>query len=298
MSELRTIDFPITYRGLVFNGARTTAGGLDRADIKDNFRIRQFDYSRVQSRDQREGRHSAHGGDLGSGTEVFRFLALTGVVQGSTGEKLEDRISALNRAFSLDEAILDAPSTNGVSLIDFYTPTEYSGTGVSGGVAREAFWARPASAPATIERSNDGLSALFACELVCGDILRYLYTAESFVFNAGNGWTRTPPNWNTTMGRQVYPVYTIAISGGAAAANFTMSDGTRSLVLDLSAYSSGSVVVDMSEKSITRSGSSIDSVRTSDADSFFALPAGGVSVAITNRTNITSVTAAYRQARA
>ena len=148
------------------------------------------------------------------------------------------------------------------------------------------------------ERAHDGLTAKFAAQLVCPDPRRYLYTATSVTFSAGAGWTQVLPNWNTTMGRKVYPLVTIVLSG-AGHASMTFSDGTTSLVCDFSAETAGTFTIDMATQRILKATTVKASLRTSGVNTFWGIPAGGVAAAaITNRTNVTSVVFSYNQARA
>lgn len=298
MSVLRITDFPLGYRGVTFNQHRTAAGAYDSTYEKDTIVLDQFDFSRVQVRDQREGLHALSGGDLGVGTEVFRYLSVAGVIKGSTGEGFEDKVAAVIRALSLDEAQLDSPSTEGVSAFDFYCPTAYSGTGIASPV-REKFLARPAASLAWIERAQQGLTARFAAELVCPDPRRYLYTATSVTLSSGAGFSnRTLPNWNTTMGRKVYPLITLTMAG-AGHASLTITDGTTSLVLNMSAETSGTFTVDMATGIIKKSSTKRADLRTSGVNTYWGVPAGGLTtVTMTNTTNVTSAVFSYNQARA
>lgn len=299
MSDLRITDFPIGYRGLTFNGHRTTAGAEQASEAlhQDTILVDTFDFSSVQVRDQREALHALTGGDFGSGNEVFRYITLGGKIKATTGEKLEDSIAKVVRAGSLEEALLDSPTTMGASALDFYCPTEVSATGIASPV-REKFIARPVGPVGWVERMHDGLSARFGLSLVCADPRRYLYTATSVVFSAANGWTLALPNWNAAQGRKVYPTITVVLSG-AGHASMTFSDGTTSLVVDFSAETSGTFVIDMALQTIKKGTTRKDSLRTSTVNTYWGIPAGGVaSAAITNRTNVTSVTFGYNQARA
>ena len=297
MSVLRITDFPLGYRSLTMNRHRTTAGAYDVTYEQDTIVVQSFDFSPVQVRDQREALHALTGGDLGTGNEVFRFLSVVGKIKASTGEKLEDQIAAVERAFNIEEAQFDSPTTDGVSAFDFYCPTEYSGTGIASPV-REKFLARPSGPPSWVERSHEGLTAMFAAALVCPDPRRYLYTATSVTFSAGAGWTQALPNWNTTMGRKVYPLITIVLSG-AGHASMTFSDGTTSLVCDFSGETSGTFTIDMATQRILKGTTNKASIRTSGVNTFWGIPANGVAAAaVTNRTAVTSVTISYNQARA
>lgn len=300
MSSLRITDFPIGYRGLTFNGHRTTAGAESQTDSahKDTIRVESFDFSPIQVRDQREALHALTGGDFGSGNDIFRFLTLVLTVVASTGEKLEDAVAKLSRIGSLEEALLDSPTTMGASALDFYCPTEVSATGIATPV-REKFLCRPVGPAAWVERAHDGLTAVGALSLVCADPRRYLYTATSVTFSTGAGWTQALPNWNAAQGRKVYPLFTITHDGsGAGSATFTLSDGTTSLILDLSGETSGTFTVDMATGIIKKGATKRADLRASSVNTFWGIPANGVAAcAVTNTANITSVVASYNQAR-
>jgi hypothetical protein len=228
---------------------------------------------------------------------VFRYITVGGKIKASTGEKLEDQIGKLVRAGSLGEALLDYPTTMGASALDFYCPTEVSATGIASPV-REKFLARPVGPVGWVERMHDGLSARFGLSLVCADPRRYLYTATSVVFSAAAGWTQALPNWNAAQGCKVYPLITVVLSG-AGHASMTFSDGTTDLVCDFSAETSGTFTIDMATQVIKKGSTRKDYIRTSSVNTYWGIPAGGVaSAAVTNRTNVTSVTFGYNQARA
>lgn len=297
MSELRISDFPIGFRGYTFNKHRTTAGAYDRTYETDTTVVQSLDFSPVQTRDQREALHALTGGDFGTGNEVFRFISMLFKIKASTGENLEDEIAKISRLGNLEEALLDYPTTSGASAFDFYCPTNVSATGIASPV-REKFLARPAGPVAWIERAHDGLTALASLQLVCADPRRYLYTATSVTFSAGAGWTQALPNWNTTQGRKVYPLVTVVLSG-AGHASMTFSDGTTDLVCDFSAETSGTFTIDMATGIIKKGSTYKAYIRTSGVNTYWGIPAGGVaSAAVTNRTNVTSVTISYNQARA
>lgn len=302
--------FPFEYRGLVLNGHRTAAGLEDQTKLADTIRVDRFDPSRLQQRDQREALHLLTGGDLGDATAAFRFISLGGLVRGSTGAKLEDKISALMTAFDVEAAILASPSTDGVQPFTFTAPTEVSSghgsawvdpiSGLSvGEYVVERFYARPATFPIITGRRSGGDTGLFSVELVCEDPRRYLDTAEAIVLNSGNGFSATAPNWNTTMGKAVAPIITIVMSGNGnsgltlGAAN----DPFVNLVLNMSAAGAGTFVIDCATGLITKSGVHMASLRTSAVNTFPIIMPGGSVVSAVNTTNVTSITFGYRQAR-
>jgi hypothetical protein len=297
VSTLRISDFPIGFRGYTFNSHRSTAGAASASESahKDTTVVQSFDISPVQVRDQREALHAVTGGDFGTANEVFRFISMLVKIKASTGENLEDEIAKIVRVGSLEEALLDYPTTMGASALDFYCPTNISSTGIASPV-HEKFLVRPAGPAAWVERAQDGLTALVSLSFVAADPRRYLYAAPPVAF-PGAG-SQALPNWNTTQGRKVYPLVTIVLSG-AGAANLTISDGTTSLVLDMGSVTAGTFTIDMATQQIKKGTTVRADLRTSGVNTFWGIPAGGVAAAtITNRTNITTSTITYNQARA
>lgn len=303
-------NFPMAYGGLTLNGHRTAAGLEDATKLADTIRVNAFDFSRVQQRDQREPLHLVTGGDLGDATGAFRFLSVAGAIRGSTGAKLTDRISGLLATFDVEARQLASPSTVGVQPFTFTDVTEVTtgrGTSytdpisglVTGEYVVERFYARPAAFPIITGRRSGGDSVLFACELVCPDIRRYLDTAEAVVLNSGNGFSATCPNWNAAMGKAVDPVLTIVMSGNGAS-NLTIdlaADGRGALVLNMAAAGAGTFTVDCATGAITKGSTPRADLRTSPVNTYPFVKAGGDTATVTNTTNVTSVTVGYRQAR-
>jgi len=294
VSDLQIEDFPQGYRGLTLNGHRTAAGAFDKT-VVDYIRVSRFDFSRLQVRDQRAARELGTGGDLGDAADVFRYISASGMIVGSTGEKLADKVSELFQIFDVEEAQLASPATRGLTAFTFTCPTEiatYTPYQV------ERFMVRPAGYPAVYERMSEGLSRPFAVELVAEDPRRYRNTATNRTLNSGNGFSQVCPNWNVAVGRQVFPVVTITMSA-AGSATFSLTDGTKTLVLNLSTMIAADVVtIDMNTGVIKKNGAYAASLRTSAVDTFFGIPRGGVTISATNTTGVTSVSIDYNEARA
>lgn len=296
-------DFPLGYRGLVLNGHRTSAGALDTTKEQDTIRVNNFDFSRLQQRDQREPLHLLTGGDLGDATLAFRYLSLSGIVKASSGPKLDDAIGALLAAFNVEAAQIASPSTEGVLPFTFTGVTEVDtgrGSALAGGgyYVVERFLARPAAYPVVTGRRSGGDTVTFACELVCPDVRRYIDTAESVVLNAGNSFSASCPNWNATQGVGVHPVVTIVTSANGAT-NFTLTINGVALVLNLSGVGgAATITVDLATGIIKVGSTHRADIRTSAVTTaIIPIPAGGTTAAATNTTSVTSVTLAYRQAR-
>jgi len=294
------IDYPLTWeigdRSLVLNGHRTPDGGIDTTKLDRTYQIEAFDFSPLDIREQREGFHLLTGGDFGPANRMFRHISIRGVIKAPRAAVLEDMEAELLSAFDLERAQLDAPTTFGEGKLIYYSPTEYSGVHI-GSIVREGFYCRPENYPITYDRRGvRALARRFAVQLVAGYPYRVLWPAESIVFSSGD-WSKTLYNWALRNGGISRVTFTIVTSGNGDT-DFTISDGTRDLVLDLSGFATGTLIVEMATKQIYR----IDlapraAFRTSGIDSFFDIPAGGADVVISNTTNITSVTAAYHQTR-
>jgi hypothetical protein len=297
------LNYPLGYRGVVFNEHRNSSGVLDRTKALDTILVERFDFSPLEFRDQRDGLHLLMGGDLGVVSSEFRFISIAGTVVGSTSSKFEDRIAKLSSALDPENAVADDAATRGTSIFDFYSPSDEAGYT---GPIRECFFARPTGLPAIYERRGQGLTALFAGQLICVPPRRYLYTAEAKVANAGNSWTVAIPNWTAAMGAPTSGVVTLVLT--AAGSNpcvlqyvDTMTGTTYTLNLNLSGIGGGahSVTVDVANNIVKVDGTRNDAIRTSAVDSgVWQINAGGGTFSVpSGRTNLTSATLAYRQAR-
>lgn len=303
--------FPMAYPGITLNEHRTSAGAEDSTKLNDTIRVDRLDWSRIQQRDQREPLHLLSGGDLGDATAAFRYISLAGTILGSTGAKLSDKISQLMAAFDVEEAQFDSPSTEGIQPFTFTDVTEVvTGRGTAftdpvsglsnGQYVLERFMARPAAFPIITARRSGGKTALFSVELVCADPHRYIDTAEAVVLNSGNSFTATPPNWNSSIGKVVYPVLTLVMAGNGASnlsidANGDLASGP--LVLNMAAAGAGTFVIDCATGRITKSSLDVAALRTSAVDTYPRVIPGGSVWTVTNTTNVTSLTIGYRQAR-
>lgn len=289
------LDYHLQYAGFFLNDHKNANGVLDQSKVNDCYLVDQFDFSRLRIRDQREGFHTATGSDVGVATEVERFISILGQIRALSGESLEDKIATLMHVFDIEEAQLAAPTSQpgpGVQQLVFLTPTLAPPSGLVSPV-QEIFFCRPSAHPAVFERRSTGDTAAFAVELVCPDPRRYLNPAESIPVA---GAPVTLPNWTVDSGRQVFPIVTVVLSG-AGSATFQLI-GPKTLTLDLSAETAGTFTIDMFKQSIKKGATWKDYTLASGINSFWGIPAGGTTVTGNNLANVTSITFAYRQARA
>lgn len=302
--------FPLAYRSLILNGHRTDTGALDETKLGNSIRVDRFDYSRIQQQDQRESFHLISGGDLGDATAAFRYLSVAGEIVAASGPALADFISALETTFDVEQAQLASPSTGGVLPFTFTDTTLVSTgrgtsfpdpvTGLSAGqYVKERFFARPSAFPIITQRRSGGDTCLFALELVCPDPRRYIDTAEAVELNSGNGFTAACPNWDAALGKAVWPVLTLVMSGNGAS-NLSIdssNDAPGPLVLNMAAAGAGTFTIDCQTGLISKAGVYVASLRTSAVDTFPYIMAGGSTFSLANTTNVTSLTVGYRQAR-
>lgn len=294
-TDLQPLDFPMAFRSFTLHRHRSAAGAEVPSYRTHTVRVDRFDFSKLQIRDQREPRNLISGGDLGDATETFRYVSLGGTILAPSGSELQDYIGQFLQTFDIEECQLDSPGTRGITPFTFTVPTDIVGYTP---YQVERLYCRPAGVPVIYESRSRGFARTFAVELVCEDPRRYRDTATTVTLNSGNSFSASCPNWNTSVGRYVYPVITIAATGGGAT-NFTLTSGGKSLVLNLSTLvNTDSVTIEPEFGTIKKNGAHAAALRTSAVDSFFGIPRGGATVAATNTTNIGSVTIAYREARA
>lgn len=292
------------YRSLAINAQRDTDGALVRANLQDAIVVEKFDFSPLDFRDQRDGLHLMLGGDLGVVSGEFRFVSMLGYVIASTSAKLEDRCATLMSTFDPENCVAAFPSTRGVSALDFYTPTDAVGYTPK---VREVFYGRPTGIPAVFARRGEGYTRNFALQIICPDVRRYLYTAESKVANSAGGWSVAIPNWTAAMGAPTKATCQLVLTGtGSSNCTLryvdTLTGVTTDLVLDLSGLSAAAhtIDVDLGTGTIKEGSTYKANLRTSAVNTgVWQINAGGGTFSVpTGRTALTSATLAYRQARA
>lgn len=309
----RPEDYPITLRDASLNALiglndhRDTAGALLFSGAPPAaYVVTRLDFSQLEFRDQRDGLHLLYGGDLGVVSSEFRFVSLQGMIVETSPALLEDRIAKLMSAFQPETMVARSVATRGVLPLDFYCPTNEAGYSP---LVHEVFFGRSTGIPAVFDRKGNGLGAIFALQLICPDTRRYLYTPESKVANTGNSYSIALPNWTAAQGADVAPVVTLVLTAAGGATTTiryvdTLLGTTTDMQLKLDTIGGGAhtVVVDMATYKITLDGARRDDLRISAVNTFWRIGAGGGTLSVPNtgggRTNLTSATAVYRQARA
>lgn len=297
------LDYPITWaigsRELVLNNHRTPDGEIDDAALAGgHYVVEAYDFSPLDIREQREGMHLGIGGDFGPANRVFRHISLRGVIVAPDSPTLDYMEAEFLAAFDIDHAESDNPTGFGEGTLKHWSDTSFSGPGIGGRVL-EGFYCRPEAYPVTFDRRGvRGQTRAFLTQLVAAYPYRVLFPQESVVFSAAAGWSQALPNWNARIGG--FSRLTLDIEHvGNGASNLTLSDGTRTLVLDMSSAGNSHLYVEGWTRQIYNTvPEPKQNLRTSNIDSFFDVPPGGITLAVGNTTNIASVTATYHQTRA
>lgn len=224
------------------------------------------------------------GSKLAQVNRTLLLVRMDGTIRAQSMASLFDKIKSLAAAFDPAMAYASSPTTDGAMALDFSTPTTDT-SNYATGLVTSRYYARARGLYIPPTSAFTGTAGFFTLELVVPDPVRYSQTEYTLV-GAGTA--------NLSAGNHKdYPTLTIAMAG-AGAANYTITVGSSSLVLDLSGcVNADSVVVDMATKSIKKNGTETQSMYVSG--DWFALPAASNTVSYTNTTNATS-TLAWRRA--
>jgi hypothetical protein len=293
------------HGSLVLGEHWNTDGTIDITKVKDTV-VLDDRISDPAFRDVRDPYHLATGGALGSIHKGMAFYRLRGrilVPDASQQARLSDRERQLRAAFDPDLCFYDSPATDGAYTFDWDEITADTATYTNGRIPQRIY-ARPAGQPQLIETIRDGAVRPFALGLIAPDPRIYEQTEQTISLTPGS-----PSQTATNRGTVPTPWKATITMSGAGSSTFSIErtgDGRSALVLDLSGMVNNDVIVVIGETSgpygrgrrITKNGAENFALKTSLADTWFTLPAGGNTVVIANHTNVTSCVFAWRSARA
>lgn len=293
--------FPASYRSLGLNGHLNADGTPNAAYAQDTVTID----SRSLESAYREGRDSYHlstGGSLGRVHKGARFIRLSGrVIAPNTSQTatISDRERAMLAAFDPYLCYLASPSTDGAHAFDFTEATADTTTYPTGRIALR-YYCRPAGQPSMTEALSESVRR-YALTLVAADPRCYEQAEQTLTLTSGS-----PSGSLVNRGTFPTPLKAVVTMSGTGAANFTLSVGSRSLVLDLSSSTAGTVWTVVTDtcahygtgRSVLKDGSSAFSKKTSGATTWPEALAGTQSASISNATGVTSCVLSWRSARA
>lgn len=294
--------YPATFGhgSFAFNAHLNANGTPNVSNYRNTVTIdrRQSD---PQFREGRDAYQLTTGGALGRSHKGFGLWRLSGriiVPDATQAASLADVERAMRAAFDPALCYLDAPATDGVYTFDFTDPTLDTTNHPTGLIALRAY-CRPMAQPSIVENIGDAGRLDYTLGLIAADPRIYAQAETTLALTPGSASGNV-----TNKGTWPAPLRATIVMAGAGASNFTLARGGVSFVLDLSGVSGGQTVVVVMEtcapygrgRYITRAGAEAASLKTSSPSTWLDVPVGTTSFAITNTTNVTSCTLAWRSA--
>jgi len=284
---------------LVLNEHVNVDGTFDQAKVLDTIVVddRSFDPS---FRDGREALHLAQGGTLGRVHKGLAYLQLRGrilVPDATRITRLADRERDLRAAFDPYLCAFDSPTTDGAYTLSWNEPT--ADADFPSGVIPIQVYARPTVAPRIDESVVDREMRRFAVGLVTADPRMY-HQSESTLVLTPAAATGDVIN----LGNVPAPLSATIVMSGAGHASFTITRAGVAFIMSLTSMVNLDQVVVIHETSgpfgrgkyITKNGTENFALKTSGADTWLSAPVGTTSFVMTNHTNVTSCTLAWRSA--
>jgi hypothetical protein len=291
-----------TWRDIVFNRRYLDTGTAPDPESKANivtaylerdFRLRSMDPTPVNVVDLREARQFLEGAEPNQVFEGSRLIRLVGEVAAPSHAILEDMTAELYESFSpaacrMAFAANDPPH---VGPFGFKRDTD-------GGVLALRAYCRPSvGRPVIYGRRGEGTTRPFEIRLVAYDPKFYAVNETSTpLANLVGGNNSVANNGNLATD----PRFEIVLSGAGHAA-FTLSNTTtgHAIVLNLSALGAGTYTLDVLRATFTKAdGTNCLAKRVSGFPVNLWLATGNNVLTVTGNTNLSSVTAKFRDAYA
>lgn len=211
-----------------------------------------------------------------------RILVVRGFIYSTTQADLYDKVKALAAATDPSRIVFQNPSDPFLALT-FTTPS------AGGDVASQYNVLPIRMVEPTLASVGDGRAVPYEIDFLMREPKRFTQATTTVT-----GATTTTSAGDDTS----WPTVTFTLSG-AGSASFTITNtatyqGAKSLVLDLSAETTGNWVIDFKNKTITRSGTSRYAVYKSG--DWFQIEPGLNTISYTNTTNTASRVLTYRPA--
>jgi hypothetical protein len=230
--------------------------------------------------------------------EAQRSVTMIVGVYGSTQGRFWDNLQSLLAAFNPVLAYNADTSNVGFLPLTFYQPTAITGTwstaSYPNGIPLQLY-CRPAAPPsydipkaATSGDSGKGLATHATVQLICRDPRKYLQTAQAYSITTSSQTGAYRGDYNS------FPIVTFSLSASGSSA-YTLTVHNNSVVINLSALSSGTFTLDFAKRLLTNSvGDPVMSLITS---AFFApIKLNQTGFVALNTTGISSQTLTYYEA--
>jgi hypothetical protein len=272
----------------------------DESLVQDTIQIARRVYD-PQFRDTRDPYHLAQGGGLGRVHKGFGYWRLEGniyVPDATQLARMDDRERALRAAFDPYLCDVDSPTTDGAYALDYDELTLDTANFASGRIPLRLY-ARPVSQPSVVADNSDRAARPWSVVIGAADPRRYRQTESTLVLTPGS-----PSNAVANIGNTPAPLKATIVMSGAGSSTFTIARLGISFILNLSGMANNDTVIVIFEtcgpygrgKLITKNGTENFALKTSSPNTWLNAPVGSVTFTITNTTNVTSCTLAWRSA--
>lgn len=286
---------------LLLNEHIKTDGTTDLAKINDTYVVdsRRFEPA---FRDGRDPYHLAQGGALGRVHKGMLFFQLRGRIlvpdtTTTTQALMADKERILTSAFDPALCVYDSPSTEGAYPLDWTEPTADTANFPTGIPTR--LYCRPTLQPLVEEETRDRSMKRYAIGLLAGDPRKYHQTESTLVLTPAS-----PTNSVVNRGTAPSALKATIVMAGAGNAAFRIARGGVTFEMNLTGTVNLDQIVVIFEtcgpygrgKYITKNGVENAGLKTSAPDTWLNAPVGTTSFTISNTTNVTSCTLAWRHA--
>ena len=269
-----TTRLSVSYNSLTLNN--------DADEQNDTYEINGASVAGVYT--SIEDAHPEEDGSEAYGAQKTKLIVvLDGTIRAPSISKLFDKIKALRAAFDASKASYENPTSQGFLALDFSTPTTDT-TNYPTGLVPSRYYVRERRLLVPPSNMYSGLSQFFRVELEAIDPRRYLQTTDHL---DGAGAAD-----NTLADFRSFPTISITMSG-AGANNFRIQRAasgvtTQGLDLDLTLETTGTIVVDMATRSISK----VDQDKTGlyVSGDWWSIEPASNTITISNGTNATVVT--------
>lgn len=282
----RTTRLAIAYNGVALNTLTLSAAG---ARAQKYGTVTEVVGMRTAMDYQSEPNQWVDGLELYGMRKSSRIVVLRGLTYGRDISELYDNIKALAAATDPSKIAFQYPTDYFLPLT-FSTPTRDTANFASGLAPSKYVGIPIRMIEPQLSVAGDGLSAAWELNLLLREPKRFLQASTTVSGAATSA--------NSIADDRSWPVLTFTLSG-AGSATFTVSNtgtyqGAKSLVLNLSGYSSGSWTVDFRDRTI-RQGTTVRPDVYVSGDWWEIEPGNNV-IAYSNTTNTSSRVITYHPA--
>jgi hypothetical protein len=279
-----TTRLAVAFNGLTINGITQSSAGLRSYDYGYTVEVAGL---RTAMDYVSEPNQWADLMELYGMRKSSRIVVIRGFVKGRTISEVFDKVKALAAATDPSRIVFQNPTDYFLPLT-FSTPTEDTSNFASGLAPSKYVGIPIRMAEPQMSVVGQGLAAPYELNLLLREPKRFLQSAT-----AVSGAATTT---NSIADDRSWPVLTFTLSGGAGSSSFTITNvatyqGTVSLVLDLSAYTTGNWTVNFRDKTIYQ-GTTIR-YDVFKSGTYFTVEPGSNVISYTNTTNTSSRVLTY-----